>query len=166
MSWCYWRVVAFDCQYHVSFRLYGYWSSTITVMRFLNQLVVIWHTESVQGRFHFAVSRLLLFCMRIIWFVYCFISLLWIYSFTLLTTVAAWYCHLGLVWKKLNLRVTQQKYAFTNHKKCTITQKLKPGLVAFYDVDIRSGNGAGLFSKENITKGGDSKEKGISGEAI
>jgi len=41
-------------------------------------------------------------------------------------------------------------------KKCTITtnkyKKLKPCLVAFYD--IRSGNGAGLFSKEKISKGG------------
>jgi len=42
-------------------------------------------------------------------------------------------------------------------KKCTTTQnkhkKLKPGLVAFYD--IRPGNGAGLFTKEKISKGGD-----------
>jgi len=59
---------------------------------------------------------------------------------------------LGLVWKKLNL--TQQKHASTNQKKCTTTQnkhkKLKPGLVAHYD--IRLGNGAGLFSKEKISK--------------
>jgi len=58
--------------------------------------------------------------------------------------------------KKLNL--TQQKHAFTNQEKCTTTQnkhtqKLKPGLVAFYD--IPPVNGAGLFSKENISKGGD-----------
>jgi len=33
------------------------------------------------------------------------------------------------------------------------TKKLKPGLVTFYD--IRPGNGAGLFSKEKISKGGD-----------
>jgi len=33
------------------------------------------------------------------------------------------------------------------------TQKLKPGLVAFYD--IRPGNGAALFSKEKISNGGD-----------
>jgi len=33
------------------------------------------------------------------------------------------------------------------------TKKLKPGLVAFHD--IRPGNGAGIFSKEKITKGGD-----------
>jgi len=32
-------------------------------------------------------------------------------------------------------------------------KKLKPGLVAFYD--IRPGKGAGLFSKEKIRKGGD-----------
>jgi len=55
----------------------------------------------------------------------------------------------GLVWKKLNL--TQQKNAYTNQKKCTTTQnklkKIKPGLVAFYD--IRPGNGPGLFSKED-----------------
>ena len=57
--------------------------------------------------------------------------------------------------KKLN--VTQQTHAFTNQKKCTTTrnkhEKTKVGLVAFYD--IRSGNGAGLFSKEKIGKGGD-----------
>jgi len=60
-----------------------------------------------------------------------------------------------LVWKKLNL--TQQKHAFSNRKKCTATQnkckKLKPGLVAFYD--IRPGNEMGLLSKEKISKGGD-----------
>ena len=38
--------------------------------------------------------------------------------------------------------------------------KLKPGLVAFYDIQI--GNGAGLFSKKKISKGGD--EYGISEE--
>jgi len=61
---------------------------------------------------------------------------------------------LGAVWKKLN--VTQQKHAFIHQKKCTTTQnnkKLKPSLVAFYD--IRPGNGAGLLSKEKISKGGD-----------
>jgi len=69
---------------------------------------------------------------------------------------------LGLVCKKLNL--TQQKHAFTNQKKCTTTEKkintkkLKPGLVAFYD--IRRGNKAGLFSKEKISKGGDEYGKG------
>jgi len=60
-----------------------------------------------------------------------------------------------LVWKKLNL--TQQKDTYTNQKKCTTTQnkppKLKPGLVAFYD--IQPGNRVGLFSKEKISKGGD-----------
>jgi len=46
------------------------------------------------------------------------------------------------------------KALFTNKKKCTTTQnKLEPGLIAFYD--IRSGNRAGLFSKEKISKGGD-----------
>jgi len=58
--------------------------------------------------------------------------------------------------KKLNL--TQQKHAYTSQKKCTTTQnkhtkKLKPGFVAFYNVRPR--NGAGLFSKEKISKGGD-----------
>jgi len=47
--------------------------------------------------------------------------------------------------EKLNL--AQQKHTFTNQKKCTTTQnkhkKLKPGLVASYD--IRPGNGEGLF---------------------
>jgi len=32
-------------------------------------------------------------------------------------------------------------------------EKLKPGVVAFYD--IRPGNRAGLFSKEKTSKGGD-----------
>jgi len=61
-----------------------------------------------------------------------------------------------------NLKLTQQKDAFTNQKKCNTTQnkheKLKPGLVAFYD--IRPGNGApGLFSRENINKKGIKKTK-------
>jgi len=34
-----------------------------------------------------------------------------------------------------------------------INTKPKPGLVAFYDT--RPGNGAGLFSKEKISKGAD-----------
>jgi len=54
--------------------------------------------------------------------------------------------------EKLSLK--QQKLTFTNQKKCTTPQnkhkKLKPGLVAFYD--IRPGNRAGLFSKEKISK--------------
>jgi len=41
-------------------------------------------------------------------------------------------------------------------------KKLKPGLVAHYD--IRLGNGAGLFSKEKISKE-KVKKKRISGEA-
>jgi len=45
------------------------------------------------------------------------------------------------------LNVTQLKHTFTNEKKCTTTQnkhkKLKPGLVASYD--IRPENGEGLF---------------------
>jgi len=48
---------------------------------------------------------------------------------------------------KLNL--TQEKYAFTNQKKCTTTQnkhrKLKPGLVASYGLETEraySGFGA------------------------
>ena len=47
--------------------------------------------------------------------------------------------------EKLNL--TQQKHTFTHQQKCTTTQnthkKLKPGLVASYD--MRPGNGEGLF---------------------
>jgi len=39
--------------------------------------------------------------------------------------------------EKQNL--TQQKHTFTNQKKCTTTQnkqkKLKPGLIAFYDIE-------------------------------
>jgi len=59
---------------------------------------------------------------------------------------------LGLAWKKP--KQTPQKHAFANQKKCTKTQnkhkKLKPGLVAIYD--IRPGNVVGLFSKEKISK--------------
>jgi len=47
--------------------------------------------------------------------------------------------------EKLNL--TQEKHTFTNQKKCTTTKistkKLKPGLVASYD--IQTENGEGLF---------------------
>ena len=54
---------------------------------------------------------------------------------------------LSLVWKKLNL--TQQKHTFTNEKKCTTIQnkhrKLKPGLVASYDIQPRNGEGLVLF---------------------
>jgi len=62
-----------------------------------------------------------------------------------------------LAWYERKLNLTQQMHAFTNQKKCTTTQnehkKLKPSLVAFYD--IRPGNGAGLFSKEKISKAGE-----------
>ena len=44
------------------------------------------------------------------------------------------------------------------------TKTLKPGLVAFYD--IQPGNGAGPFPKKKVSKRGDkSKEKKINGEA-
>jgi len=47
-----------------------------------------------------------------------------------------------------------EQLKLTNQKKYTTTQnkhkKLKPGLVAFYD--IWPGNGAGLFSKEKVSK--------------
>jgi len=59
--------------------------------------------------------------------------------------------------------IHQSKEIYYNAKKTkarfsrTTTQnehkKLKPGLVAFYD--IWPGNGASLFSKEKIGKGGD-----------
>jgi len=60
---------------------------------------------------------------------------------------------LGLISKQPNL--TQQKHAFTNQKKYTKNKHktLKPGLDAFYD--IRPWNGAGLFSKEKLSQGGD-----------
>ena len=49
---------------------------------------------------------------------------------------------------------TIKKPAFINQRKCTTTRNthknLKPRLVVFYD--IRPGNGAGLFSKEKISK--------------
>jgi len=61
----------------------------------------------------------------------------------------------------------QQKHAFTNQKNVLQHKKLKPGLVAFYDV--WPGNGAGLLSKEKISKGRDmqakSEEKRTSEEA-
>jgi len=55
---------------------------------------------------------------------------------------------LGLVIGMEKLNLTQQKHTFTNQKKCTTTQnkhktKLKPGLVASYD--IQPGNGENLF---------------------
>jgi len=40
------------------------------------------------------------------------------------------------------LNVTLQKHTFTNQKKCTTTQKTRPGLVDSYD--IRPGNEEGL----------------------
>jgi len=63
---------------------------------------------------------------------------------------------LALDWENLNL--TQQEHAFANQKKCNAKEKnknkkIKPALVAFYN--IRPGNGAGLFSNEKINKGGD-----------
>jgi len=39
--------------------------------------------------------------------------------------------------EKLNL--TQQKYTFTNQKKCTTTQKTKSGLVVSYDIRPENG---------------------------
>jgi len=64
---------------------------------------------------------------------------------------------LSLAWKKTKHNTTkacihQTKEMYYNVKKMT-QKKLKPGLVAFYD--IRPGKGAGLFSKEKIRKGGD-----------
>jgi len=54
-----------------------------------------------------------------------------------------------------------RKHTFTDQKKCSTTlskhKKLKPGLVAFYN--IRPENREGLFSKEKISKGGDKKER-------
>jgi len=45
------------------------------------------------------------------------------------------------------LNLTQQKHVFTNQNECTTTQNkpknLKPGLVAFYDIQL--GNREGLF---------------------
>ena len=72
--------------------------------------------------------------------------------------------NLSALYEKLNLAQHQSK-------KCTTTQnkhqKLKRGLLAFYD--IQPGHGAGLFSKEKISKGGDksgrSEENRTNGEA-
>ena len=64
---------------------------------------------------------------------------------------------LGLVYRKIT-KPSATTVRITNQKKCTTTQKkLKPGLVTFYD--IRPGNEAGLFSKEQISKGGEKSEK-------
>jgi len=53
-----------------------------------------------------------------------------------------------------NINLTQQKHAFTI-KRNVLQHKInkKPSLVAFYD--SRPRNGAGLFSEEDISKGGD-----------
>jgi len=52
-------------------------------------------------------------------------------------------------WLGMEKNKPSKTKAFKNQKKCTKTQskhkKLKPGLVVFFNV--RSGNGAGLFSK-------------------
>ena len=63
-----------------------------------------------------------------------------------------------MAWYGKKLNQTQQKHAFTNQKnviqhKIRFQINLKPGLVALYN--IRSGNGAGLFFKEKISKGKD-----------
>jgi len=58
-------------------------------------------------------------------------------------------------WHEKETKPNTTKAHIPQPKKCTTTQnkhtKLKPGLVAFYD--IRPGNGVGLFSKEKISKG-------------
>jgi len=61
---------------------------------------------------------------------------------------------LGLLWKKTKpstttARIHQSKEIY--YKTKYTQKKLKPGLVAFYE--IWPGNGAGLFSKEKISKG-------------
>jgi len=62
----------------------------------------------------------------------------------------------GLVWKKTKpnttktrIRQSKETYCMTQNKH---KKKLKPGLVAFYD--IRPGHGAGLFSEEKTSNGG------------
>ena len=63
---------------------------------------------------------------------------------------------------KACIRQSKEKYYNQNKHK-----KLKPGLVAFYN--IWPGNEAGLFSKEKMSNGADKtgkgEEKKISGEA-
>jgi len=76
-----------------------------------------------------------------------------------------------LAWYGKKLNLTQQNHALTKQKNVLQhkinTKKLKSGLVALYD--ILPGNGAGLFSKEKISKGGNKygkvKKKKISGKA-
>jgi len=57
-----------------------------------------------------------------------------------------------LAWYKKNLKPSIHQL-----KKCTTIpnkhKKVKPGVVVFYE--IWPGNGASLFSKEKISKGGD-----------
>jgi len=52
--------------------------------------------------------------------------------------------------KKLN--TTQQKHTFTNQKTCTTTQKINTRNM--WNLIAARVNGAGLFSKEKISKGG------------
>ena len=61
----------------------------------------------------------------------------------------------GLVWEKPKPNMTKVRSHQSQEMYCNTkqTKKLKPGLVTFYD--IRPGTGAGLFSKEKISKGGD-----------
>jgi len=62
---------------------------------------------------------------------------------------------LALVWKKTKPNTTKAHIHQSKEMHCN-TKKLKPGLVASYD--IQPGNGAGLFSKKKVGKEGD-KEK-------
>jgi len=57
----------------------------------------------------------------------------------------AWYGKTKPNTTKANIHQSKETYYNTQMQK-----KLKPGLVAFYD--IQPGNGAGLFSKEKTSK--------------
>ena len=54
---------------------------------------------------------------------------------------------------KAHIHQSKEIYSTTQNKH----EKLQPGLVAFYD--IQPGNGAGLFWKEKISRGGDKQGK-------
>jgi len=62
-----------------------------------------------------------------------------------------------LAWYKKTTKPNTTKACINQSKEMYYAtkeaQKLKPGLIAFYD--IRPGNDAGLFAKKKISKGGE-----------
>jgi len=62
-----------------------------------------------------------------------------------------------LVWEKTKTDTTKANIQQSKEMYCKHTKKLKPGIVAFYD--IRPGNKTSLFSKEDKKREEVSKEK-------